>query len=81
MLAYRNNWGEDRVMYRDAADRIRALPASWTSVVAADPYVTLSAGRSLFRLPDLLSLVTVMQAQRSCEEADGAAGKPARGVK
>ena len=30
LLAYRHNWGEHRVMYRDAGGRICSLPAGWT---------------------------------------------------
>lgn len=43
-------------MYRDAQGRVCSLPAAWTSVVAPDPYVVLSAGRSLFRPQDLVRL-------------------------
>ncbi len=68
-------------MYRDAADRICSLAASWTSVVAPDPYVALSAGRSLFRLTDLLALVAVVRARTSAGEADVRGGDRAAGVK
>jgi len=77
LLAYRHSWGEERVMYRDAGDRIRALPASWTSVVAPDPYVALSAGRSLFRLDDLVALVGLVRGGPPAGETVGRG----RGVK
>jgi hypothetical protein len=32
------------------------MPASWTSVGPADPFVEISAGRSPFRIVDLLEL-------------------------
>jgi len=57
LLAYRHNWGEHRVMYRDGQDRICSFPAEWTSVAPPDPYVVLSAGRSHFRPHDLMALV------------------------
>ena len=40
--------------------RIRSLPASWTDVDEPDPFQVLSAGRSLFRVDDLLSLVALL---------------------
>jgi len=33
-----------------------SLPTSWTYVGAVDPWVALAAGRSLFRVADLLEL-------------------------
>lgn len=56
LLASRHNRGEHRVICRDARGRICSLPAGWTSVAPPDPYVVLSAGRSLFRPADLLIL-------------------------
>jgi hypothetical protein len=32
------------------------LPARWTDVLEPDPFVVVSAGRSCFRLADLLAL-------------------------
>ncbi len=49
-------WGEERVFYVDEAEHVRSLPARWTSVVADDPFVVMSAGRSHFRVADLLEL-------------------------
>ena len=39
----------------------RSLPTAWTTVAVADPFVALSAGRSLFRIEDLVSLVTLVK--------------------
>jgi hypothetical protein len=36
--------------------RMYSLPAGWTDVGDPDPFVVLSAGRSLFRVEDLLAL-------------------------
>lgn len=56
-------------MFEDQAGRVRTLPASWTSVVAPDPFVVLSAGRSLFRLDELVRLVALVQErERQCKE-------------
>jgi len=50
-------------------------------VVAPDPYVALSAGRSLFRLTYLLALVAVVRARTCAGEADVSGDDPAGGVK
>ena len=52
----RQCWGEDRVFYLDKGEELRSLPARWTSSVAADPLVVISAGRSMYRVADLLEL-------------------------
>jgi Family of unknown function (DUF5372) len=56
LVTYRHNWGEHRVYFHDDTGRLVSLPAQWTSVFPTDPYVTISAGRSPFRVPDLLEL-------------------------
>jgi hypothetical protein len=64
-------------MYRDARGRVCSLFTSWTSVAPADPYVVLSAGRSLFRVEDLVALVELVRRLSSGEppEAEGAGGR------
>jgi hypothetical protein len=57
MVGFAHTWGEHRVFFRERGQtRVRSLPASWTDVVAPDPFVVLSAGRSHFRPEDLLQL-------------------------
>ena len=53
--------GEDRVSYRDARGQERSMPVAWTSLVTADPFVVVAAGRSLFRIDDLLALVALLR--------------------
>jgi hypothetical protein len=43
------------------------MPASWTNLAALDPFVALAAGRSLFRVADLLALA------RLCAQVAGGA--------
>jgi hypothetical protein len=43
-------------VYVDEAGEARSFPASWTSAVAEDPVVAVSAGRSHFRVADLVEL-------------------------
>ena len=61
LVHYRQCWGEDRVFYPDEREVMRSLPARWTSAVADDPFVVISAGRSLFRVTDLLELTNLVQ--------------------
>ena len=56
LVTYRHNWGEHRVYFHDDTGRLVSLPAQWTSVFPADPYVAIAAGRSPFRVQDLLEL-------------------------
>jgi hypothetical protein len=52
----RKNWRVDRIYVYDGTDRLVSLPAEWTDVVPADPFVVVSAGRSPFRVSDLVEL-------------------------
>ena len=45
-VVHRRNWGEDRVYCRDADGELFSLPAAWTDVAPADPFVVIAAGRS-----------------------------------
>jgi hypothetical protein len=54
------NWGGDRVLFEDGEGRVRSIPTAWTSIAGPDPFVTLSAGRSLFRLEDVLALAALV---------------------
>ncbi len=42
------------------AERLRSLPAGWTDVEGADPFVALAAGRACFRLADLQALAALV---------------------
>ena len=52
----RKNWQLDRVYFYDGGGALVALPAEWTDVVAADPFVVVAAGRSPFHVGGLLEL-------------------------
>ena len=49
-------WGEDRVFYYDASGRLKSLMTNVTDVIARDAFDRISAGRSAFRIDDLLEL-------------------------
>ena len=57
----RHAWGVDRVYFEDEDGRLNRLPALWTSAAAPDPFVELSAGRSCFRVEDLLRLTELVR--------------------
>ncbi|MBM3216949.1 hypothetical protein FJZ36_18805 [Candidatus Poribacteria bacterium] len=61
LVDYRHFWSEDRVVYVDDRGEARSLPARWTSAAAEDPAVVVSAGRSCFRVVDLLALVKLVR--------------------
>jgi len=44
-----------------AKKRRSSVPIQWTDVGPKDPFVVVSAGRSLFRVEDLLSLVSLVE--------------------
>jgi hypothetical protein len=56
LMTRRLNWGEDRVMFYDASERLCSVLASWTDVPGLDLFVQASAGQSCFRTDDLLQL-------------------------
>ena len=65
VVAHRPHWGEERVFYRDREGHLASLPARWTSVAPEDPVAAASAGRALFRVEDLIDLVTIIARLRS----------------
>ena len=49
-------WGEDRVFYYDPGGNLKSLMTNVTDVVSMDAFDRISAGRSAFRVDDLLEL-------------------------
>lgn len=80
LLTYRHNWGEDRVYFHEAGE-LRSLPAAWTSVDPADPFVAVAAGRSPFRVADLLELAGLVAGLRAAAGGGPRARRRAAGVK
>jgi hypothetical protein len=56
LVTVRRNWGEERVYYQDETGALHSLPLAWTSLAPEDPFVSLAAGRSAFRVVDLVEL-------------------------
>ncbi|MFH0794256.1 MAG: DUF5372 family protein [bacterium] len=61
LVTYRHNWGEDRVYFHDDQGKLSSVPANWTSIYPIDPFVYVAAGRSPFRLRDLVELSRLVQ--------------------
>jgi len=67
----RKNWRADRVYVFDAAGELVSLPAEWTDVVAADPFVVVAAGRSPFHIAGLLELSELVARMAAGRPTDG----------
>ena len=63
----RTAWGEERVYFLDDAGELRRMPAQWTSLAAADAFVSISAGRSSLRMQDLLQMVALVEQIRGVQ--------------
>ncbi len=61
-MTFRQNWGEERVWFHDNECHLQSVPTSWTDAAPMDAFVVVAAGRSLFRLADLLELAQQFQA-------------------
>ena len=64
-VAHRQNWGEDRVHLHDADGVLFSLPAGWTDVASADPFVVIADGRCPFTVGGLLALADLIDRLRS----------------
>jgi hypothetical protein len=65
LVSYRQNWGEDRVWFQGSEGRLHSLPRSWTDAGGVDPFVAVAAGRSQFRVADLLELAKQIEEWKS----------------
>jgi hypothetical protein len=61
LVMQRQTWGEDQVYYEDEVGRLRAMPRAWTSLADPDLFQMVAAGRSLFRVVDLLELAACIR--------------------
>jgi hypothetical protein len=52
---------ESRVFFFNTKGRKSSVPLHWTDIGPEDPFVIVSAGRSLFRVEDLLGLVRLIE--------------------
>ena len=52
------------MFFHDETGKLWKMPASWTDIVAEDPFVAVAAGRAPFRAADLLKLATAVNSDR-----------------
>jgi hypothetical protein len=64
-VAYRQNWGEDRVHLHDENGELFSLPAGGPTSRAADPFVVIADGRCPFTTGGLLALADLIDRLRS----------------
>jgi hypothetical protein len=64
-VAHRQNWGEDRVHLHDENGALFSVPAGWTDVGPADPFVVIAGGRCPFTVEGLLALADLIDHLRS----------------
>jgi len=69
-VAHRQNWGEDRVHLHDENGQLFSLPAAWTDVVAADPFVVIAAARCPFTADGLLAVADLIDRFRAQRDGD-----------
>ena len=74
-MAVRQTWGEDRVFFLDEDGTLKSLPTAWTDVAEPDVFVAMAAGRSPFRVEDLLG------ARRADRSMSGSAAAAERRVR
>jgi hypothetical protein len=69
-VEYRQNWGEDRVCLHDENGQLFSLPAAWTDVAVADPFVVVAAGRCPFTTDGLLAVADLISRFRVRPDGD-----------
>lgn len=57
LVGYRRSWGYECVDLHDDQECLLTVPIGWTDAVDPDPFVEIAAGRSYFRVEDLVRLV------------------------
>ena len=57
-------WGEDRVFYYDPNGKLKSLFTNVTDLVLPDAFGSVSAGRSAFRVDDLLDLWRLFEGRK-----------------
>jgi hypothetical protein len=68
LVERRKAWGEDRVYFHDDMGNLKRMAAGWTSAAPPNAFETVSAGRSHFRIEDLLQLTMLIA---RCREPNG----------
>jgi Family of unknown function (DUF5372) len=64
----RLNWGEDRVYFYDADGKLKSFLTAITDMAPINDFMRISAGRSAFRIDDLLQLRDMLDRRQSQPE-------------
>ncbi len=62
LVSMHRSGGGWRAYFSDANENLRSIAAAFTDLVAPDPFVVQSAGRSYFRVQELLELARLLVA-------------------
>jgi len=57
----RQTWGDHRVFLLDENGMQHSLPVGWTDAAVPDVFVAMAAGRSAFRVSDLIELAVLVE--------------------
>jgi Family of unknown function (DUF5372) len=68
-VAVRQTWGQDRVFVFDDDGTQWSIPRAWTDMRDEDPIVTVAAGRSPFRVVDLIALSELLDGPCLADDA------------
>lgn len=79
-MAVRHTWGEDRVFFFADDGTQQSLPRAWTDAADVDAFVVLAAGRSPFRVVDLLLLTELIDGFRHSRSDGDCKGDSAANV-
>jgi hypothetical protein len=63
-VSVRRTWKQDRAYFFGDDGALDSLPTAWTDVAEPDAFVVVAAGRSAFRVEDLLALAEVIDGLR-----------------
>jgi Family of unknown function (DUF5372) len=67
MVGRHFGWGEDRVFYYGPSGRLKSFLVNLTDLFPIDAFTRISAGRSAFRVDDLLELRERLDRQKRGE--------------
>jgi hypothetical protein len=65
IVTRRHYWSDQRLLFYDDQHVLVSIPLAWTDRAPVDPFVVLSAGRSSFRLEDLIELAQLVRRIRA----------------
>jgi hypothetical protein len=60
-------YGDDLNFFRDRLGYVTAVPTRWTTIEIEDPFLIVSAGRSHFRVQDLIDLASLISEIQSSQ--------------